>query len=74
MEETQNQSQLDQDEDMLDMDWQEDEDLVTGIKGGSVSGEAGDADEMDSTLNPDESSSDELVDSSEYREYGDENY
>lgn len=74
MEETQNQTPLDQDEDLMDQDWQEDEDLEAGIKGGSVSGEAGDADELDDPLATEEDQDDDLVDSSEYREYGDENF
>ncbi len=74
MEETQDQTQPNQDEEVMDQDWQEDEDLEAGIKGGSVSGQAGDADEQDDPLASDEDSDDSLVDSSEYREYGDENF
>lgn len=74
MEETQNQTPIDQSEDLLDQDWQEDEDLEVGNKGGSVSGQTDDADEIADPFDSDEGQSNDMVDSSEYREYSDENF
>ena len=73
MEETQNQTPFDQEEELMDEDLLADESVDTGVKGGSVSGLTEDSDEVtDDSLATDDQD-EELVDSSEYQEYGDEN-